>query len=423
MSGFAENIEAATGDQSVDALNAAFYARIQYPWAPASFRRILEPGFWWQMLAQDIGCWSGLSPAAPRIWVAGCGTNQALITALKFPAAQVIGTDLSQPSLDVCARNAAQVGVTNLELRLASINDATEAGAFDYILCTGVIHHNNEPQKTLERLTAALKPDGVMELMVYNMFHRVEAAAFQMAMRKLIGATGGQPDFEAELPVARKLAQNFRAGNRMSEVLARRANEPDAAFFDQLLQPVERSFTVESLAAMASACGLEMLTFAVDQFSQASGALSWNLELPDPELQATYEARPDLTRWQIANLLLQEQSPMLWFYLQRSDAPRRRITEHELCEAFLATTFRRNQTVGESFVRNAGGTYDPPKQRFRFPGKPSDAAARRVYDELDETQPIRHTVDKLGVSTSFSQVNRLRTLLATTAFPFLCAAG
>lgn len=423
MSGFAENIEAATGEDTVDALNAAFYSRIQYPWAPASFRRILEPGFWWQMLAQDIGCWTGLAPAQPRIWVAGCGTNQALITALKFPAAHVVGTDLSQPSLDVCAKNAAQVGVTNLELRRASINDATESEPFDYILCTGVIHHNNEPQKTLAKLTEALKPDGLMELMVYNMFHRVEAAAFQMAMRKLIDSAGGRPDFEAELPVARRLAQSFRVGNRMSDVLARRANEPDAAFFDQLLQPVERSFSVESLAAMASACRLDMLTFAVDQFSQASGAISWNLELADPQLQATYERLPDLTRWQIANLLLQEQSPMLWFYMQRQDAPRGRKTEHQLCESFLDTTFRRSQAVGESFVRNAGGTYDPPRQRFRFPGKPSDEAARHVYDELDETRPVRDTFGKLGLPMSFVQVHRLRTLLATTAFPYLVATA
>jgi SAM-dependent methyltransferase len=421
MSQFAENVEFARDSASVDDINAEFYARVQYPWPPMSFRRILDPDFWWQMLAQDIGSWKGLSSTAPRVWVAGCGTNQALITALKFPNAHVLGTDLSQPSLDVCARNEAQVGVTNLELRKASINDATDVEAFDYILCTGVIHHNSDPAYSLGRLASALRPDGVLELMVYNVFHRVEAAAFQLAMRKLGGRSEERPDFAAEMPVARRLAESFRHGNRMSELLSRVATEPDAAFFDQLLQPVERSFSVDTLSKMTSSCGLDLLTFAVDQFSQAAGALSWNIELGDPVLQAGYEALPDLTRWHISNLMLLERSPMLWFYARRTDAPGRRKSEQEICAEFLDTTFVRNRAAGESFVRNASGNYDKPRQRFQFPGKPADATARRVYEALDEARPIRATIDALDLPTSFIALNRLRTSLATTAFPFLKA--
>jgi len=100
----------------------------------------VQEGFWPKMLGQDIGNWD--RPVVPKngaVWVAGCGTNQALITALKFPEANVLGSDLSEESLAVCRKNADSLGVGNLELRRESISDVKYVGEFDYVLCTGVM--------------------------------------------------------------------------------------------------------------------------------------------------------------------------------------------------------------------------------------------------------------------------------------------
>src|SRR6185503_12679728 len=126
-------------------------------------------------------------PRSPKIWIAGCGTNQAVITALRFPAATIVASDLSVTSLQTSAGTAKQLGIANVEFRNESINKASYREEFDYVICTGVIHHNAEPKTSLDRLVEALKPAGVLELMVYNRYHRITTTAFQKAIRILGG--------------------------------------------------------------------------------------------------------------------------------------------------------------------------------------------------------------------------------------------
>src|ERR1700720_753915 len=91
-----QSLAAAADAASVDRLNSDFYGRIKYPGPVYSLMRVTPDRFFCRMLAQDIGRWGDeLLPEQPRIWVAGCGRNQALITALKFPHAKVLGSDLS----------------------------------------------------------------------------------------------------------------------------------------------------------------------------------------------------------------------------------------------------------------------------------------------------------------------------------------
>ena len=264
-------------------------------------------------------------PTRPKIWVAGCGRNQALITALKFPHAEVLGSDLSAESLADCRKNAYWLKVENLELRRESLNEVTYADRFDYVICTGVIHHNADPKVPLLALKKGLKPQGVMELMVYDTYHRLETAGFQEAVRRILGNLRS-PDLELELPVAQKLVHSFSTPCRMKESLAvfRDPACLEAHFCDALLQPVEHSYTVAGLAELAGNCGLELLTFAIDQYSKENGAIDWNLELTEPSVRDRYFSLPDVERWQISNVMLQGDSPLLWFYLQRRDCSRPR---------------------------------------------------------------------------------------------------
>ena len=117
------NLQFSNNEFLVDKLNTEFYEKIKFPWAPRSFDKITRNDFWSKMLAQDIGFWDKeMLSKNSTIWVAGCGTNQALFTALKFPDHHVIGSDLSRESLEQCKRNALQLNVHNLELRNESKN-------------------------------------------------------------------------------------------------------------------------------------------------------------------------------------------------------------------------------------------------------------------------------------------------------------
>jgi len=414
-----QNLHFATDQRSVDDLNSEFYGKIQYPWPPWSFERVERADLGVRMLSQDVGSWdAAVIPAAARLWVAGCGTNQALFTALRFPQAHVLGSDLSAESLAVCAANARSLEAGNLELRHESINQAGYAGCFDYVICTGVIHHNADPIAALSQLARALRPQGLLELMVYNQFHRILTSSFQTALWLLLGKPA-KPDLRRELPLARQLITACPPDTFMAAFLATMAETPDARFADALLQPVEHSFTVESLQRAAAGCGLEMLTFCNDVFSRSYHRADWNLEIADPHLQELYEALPDAERWQITNLLLAEASPMLWFYFQRQDCPRPRKPERQICEELLKTRFTRVKTRKEVFFRKPSGGYAGPPTSSPFPGEPKDPLARSVFLALDEDAPFSETLKRLEIPLSFPQVNRLRLQLTTSGGPYL----
>jgi 2-polyprenyl-3-methyl-5-hydroxy-6-metoxy-1,4-benzoquinol methylase len=415
-----QNLHFATDQSTVDDLNSEFYGKIQFPWPPEYFERVQRADLAPRMLSQDIGYWGQqVLPQEPRIWVAGCGTNQALFTALRFQHGRVLGSDLSAESLAVCSANASSLGVENLELRRETINQVSYTGLFDYVICTGVIHHNADPIEPLLRLAQALKPEGVLELMVYNQFHRILTSAFQNAIWVLLGKPA-KPDLAQELPIGRRLAETFRRENLMSQFLTSSTTMPDTAFADLLLQPVEHSFSVESLDRAARRCGLEMLTFCNDHYSRTKEGANWNLDLADPHLQELYDALPDTERWQVTNLLMAESSPMLWFYFQRQDCPRPRKPERQICDEFLNTRFARVRTQKEIFMRQPEGGYSKEPLKSPFPrATPSSPLARGVYAALDEEAPLQATLANLGVEPSFFKLSLLRLGLATSGNPYL----
>jgi SAM-dependent methyltransferase len=408
---------------SVDAINARFYGRFPYPWSPAKFEYLHDPRFQAMMLNQDIGAWAhDVVPAEADIWVAGCGTNQSVFTALKFPLARVVGSDVSQTSLEICASNARQLGLKNLELRRESLNRVPYEGRFDYVICTGVIHHNADPAATLAQLARALKPGGVLELMVYNRFHWIIPIAFQHAIRILNGDTK-TPDFESEARVVERLYGELDTATLMGRYVEQFKEYPESRMADNLLQPVMYSYTVESLEEMARGCGLEIVAPCLNQIDTTLGRLSWNLRFKDASVRELYEALPDTRRWQVTNLMLLDSSPALWFYLQREDSGRERKSERRLCEEFLDTKFVRASTRQGNYIQDAGGAYRLSPDSYPYPIVEPDESVRALYAAADGETYMRDVFRRLGVETTFETVNDARLRLTTTAFPFLRAVG
>jgi hypothetical protein len=301
-------------------------------------------------------------------------------------------------------------------LKQESLNHVSYADRFDYLICTGVIHHNAEPRTTLERLACALKPTGVMELMVYNRFHWIIPVAFQQAIRTLCQ---GQ-DFETELSMAQRIIGDIPTGLLLSSYLGRYESDgPDSMIADELLQPVLYSYTVESLADMAESCGLELMLPCLNQFDKSTGNFSWNMNFQDPVLKEMYDALPDRRRWQIANLLLLESSPMLWFYVRRAGTERK--TEPQVCEDFLDTVFTRAATTQSNFLRDAEGKYFLSPNAVPYPIAPPDPAVRKIADAADGKSTMREIFARLGLEPNFHNANGARMRLTTPEYPYLKA--
>jgi len=417
-----ENLLLLGSIDEVDSLNARFYDRFPFPWRPMKFDVLDDPDFERVQLNQDLGDWHHRTvPPRPEIWVAGCGTNQAAITALRFPRARVLGSDVSEKALELCSKTVDDLGLENLELVRESINTVDYHERFDVVICTGVIHHNARPELTLERLAAALKPGGVLELMVSNRYARAPHSALQKVIRGLAG-TRGEPDFERELEIARGLRDHLPAQNSLAELLERSRDWSEELFADTVLQPIDRSYSVESLSELAASCGLELLTPCINQYDRTAGGIVWNLDFSDAELQRRYDALDDLERWQLSELLLFESGPvLLWFYLGKKDPERPRRGEKEICETFLDTVFERAETEQRSFVRTDDGGYrrTPPEAAIAHPPKHHDDRARRVLESVDGRTPMRRLVEKLGIELDFHTANDLRIHLASSAYPYL----
>jgi 2-polyprenyl-3-methyl-5-hydroxy-6-metoxy-1,4-benzoquinol methylase len=191
--------------------------------------------------------------AKREILVAGCGTSQGAIHALREPDARVTAIDFSETSLGYTRNLQQKYGLRNLELHRLTIEQVGELGrTFDQIVCTGVLHHLRDPDIGLRSLRSVLAPNGAMHLMVYAPYGRAGIYMLQEYCRKLaICAT------EADLRDLSTMLAMLSADHPIAGVV-RRAKDfrnPDA-LSDALLHPQDRAYTVPQLYAWLEQCGV-----------------------------------------------------------------------------------------------------------------------------------------------------------------------
>lgn len=419
-----QNIEFATDDSRVEKLLTAFHEVLPWPWKPVRLRFPLDADFFPRALNSALGYLRDpIVPASgARIWVAGSGIVQAVQTALDYPDAQVVGSNISHREVVMTQEIATQVDVPNLEIREESINTADHRGEFDYIICTGVLHHQARPAEPLRRMTEALKPHGVLELMVYNRFHRFATSAFQKAIQIL--TNNEDLDHVAQLRMARALIAAAEEGTAMGQLRDKIDGMPDVSVGDALIYPVEHSYTVRTLFEMAADCGLRLFTPRTNAFDEMAGTGEWELTIADPDLDARYHSLCDEDRWYLTNLLRLERSPLLWFFAHRHDCPRPAADQATVCHDFLTTVFDKHTTTLGAYQRDRddAGTYRLIADRSPFPARPPHPDVRDIFGLVDGVRPMAEIFAELGRPTDVATVSRTRALLTSMQFPYLTPA-
>lgn len=187
------------------------------------------------------------------VLVVGCGTSQAVRHAMRWPQGRVVGIDVSESSLRQTNRLVSKYDLTNLETHLLPIERVSELGeSFDLIVCTGVLHHLEDPEAGLRELRSVLRPGGAAYIMVYATHGRHGVTMMQDYARML-----GVGTSEAEiLDLARTLA-GVPEDHPIVPVLR---SSPDfrhaAALADALLNPRERTYSTGELIDLVKASGL-----------------------------------------------------------------------------------------------------------------------------------------------------------------------
>ena len=200
-----------------------------------------------------------------RVLVAGGGTGDAttcLACQLAKTDARIVHLDLSSKAIDISRQ---RVRAWGLEHRVEWIQDSLlklpelNLGKFDYVNCSGVLHHLAQPEEGLAALDSVLADDGVMAIMVYGQYGRTGVYQTQDLMRLL--APPEQPSAE-RVEATRNVLSALPPTNWMragSPHLYEKADNHE--IYDMFLHSQDRAYTVGELYEFLDSAGLNLIEF------------------------------------------------------------------------------------------------------------------------------------------------------------------
>ncbi|HEX6986919.1 MAG TPA: class I SAM-dependent methyltransferase [Planctomycetaceae bacterium] len=221
-----------------------------------------------------------------RVLVAGGGTGDAVVYLahqLRHTDAEIVYVDLSQASLAVARSRCAARG---LDRRVTWLNGslldlpAMGLGRFDYVNCSGVLHHLESPEAGLAALREVLAADGAIGLMVYARYGRT--AVYQMQeLFRLAVPEAADGDDAAE--VVRKALSHLPPTNWLAlsgGVAGVTRVDTDEELYDLFLHSRDRAYSVPELYAFAAGAGLHVVEFTMESralYEPRSVAPNWPL--------------------------------------------------------------------------------------------------------------------------------------------------
>jgi SAM-dependent methyltransferase len=202
-----------------------------------------------------------------RALVAGGGTGDACIMLAQQLAdrrcpSEVVYLDLSTASRAICEARATARGLRNVQFHTGSLLDlpVMNIGAFDYIDCTGVLHHLADPAAGMRALASVLHPEGGLGVMLYGQYGRTGVYPLQEMLRTLAPLSMATED---RIAMAKRLIRFLPTTNlfRRNPYLNDHVTGGDAGLYDLLLHSCDRAFTVSEIGTLASEAGLRVVAF------------------------------------------------------------------------------------------------------------------------------------------------------------------
>src|ERR1043165_8755782 len=202
-----------------------------------------------------------------RALVAGGGTGDACIMLAqqlvdrRCPG-EVVYLDISTASRHICEGRAKARGLRNIQFMTGSLLDlpTMPIGQFDYIDCTGVLHHLPDPAAGMRALASVLHPDGGMGVMLYGEYGRSGVYPLQEILRTLAPPSMALED---RIAMTKRLIRFLPTTNlfRRNPYLNDHVTGGDAGLYDLLLHSCDRAFTVPDIGTMAQESGLRVVAF------------------------------------------------------------------------------------------------------------------------------------------------------------------
>lgn len=297
-----------------------------------------------------------------RALVAGGGTGDSstfLAAQLQKSGAQVVYVDISEASLAVARQRAEMRGLDNITFLHTSLLDlpGMKLAPFDYITCTGVLHHLADPVEGLHALKAVLKPGGGMGLMTYATYGRAPVQEVR-SMLQLIHPQDEQADIKLEH--AKALLARLPSSNNFRKVEKRWehgiATGGDISLYDMFLHAQERSYTVPELYAWVEGCGLSLVDFIGNDATQGKSIYNPLYFFDQTPLWDTVLALPMRDRQALAELMLSHIRRHM-FYVTSGEDTVASLEEETVYAPCITLRFAENihATVRDKLAARPGG--------------------------------------------------------------------
>jgi predicted O-methyltransferase YrrM len=162
-------------------------AAVKWPTTKSLLQRVgLRQG----MHCLDIGC--------------GIGAVTLEMATSVGPSGRVVGMDIDERCLELARLDADALGL-KIEFRSGSASDHREISAYDLVFGRFVLTHLQEPEKALERMVQAARPDGVVvveDIQFNGHFCYPECPAFDRYVglcQEVVRRRGGDPNIGPRL--------------------------------------------------------------------------------------------------------------------------------------------------------------------------------------------------------------------------------
>jgi SAM-dependent methyltransferase len=217
----------------------------------------------------------------------------------------VVHLDLSAASIAIAQRRAQIRGLDNITWIHDSLLNLPQLGLapFDYVGCSGVLHHLQEPDQGLRALLDVLAPGGALGLMVYAAPGRTGVYQMQALMQLV---NGEEQDITRKIASTRDILDSLPPSNwfKRGEDLYHDHKTGDAGLYDLLLHTQDRAYCVEQLYAwMADGHGLH-LAFSDVQRGRAPYLPHMALGAKPPAMAARLRQLPLRRQHAMAELML-----------------------------------------------------------------------------------------------------------------------
>ncbi|WPY00772.1 SAM-dependent methyltransferase [Candidatus Trichorickettsia mobilis] len=202
-----------------------------------------------------------------RVLIAGGGTGDAstfLGEQLKNTNAEIIYLDFSKASMEIAQKRAEVRGLKNITWIHDSILNIPKLalGKFDFINCSGVLHHLASPDEGLKILSDSLSTRGGMHLMIYAKYGRAGVYQIQHLMKLINSDVSSRAEEIENCKAIIEILPDTNWYAKSQDFIADHILFGDIGLYDMFLHKQDRAYSIPEMYEFVNAAGLHFVDFA-----------------------------------------------------------------------------------------------------------------------------------------------------------------